>query len=183
MAVIGTLVNFTIWFVCTLAVAYEVLVMLVPWSLGWVPEINIMLARTLFWFFGHALVYFWLLPSYIMFYTMLPKLAGGKLYSGNAGRIAFFIFLILSIPIGVHHQFGDPSIGRGVKLTQSILTFGVAIPSFITAFTIAASLEYAARKRVLKACGAGYGSCPSSGKTYSCSGISSTGSFCSSSAG
>jgi len=147
VAVIGTLVNFTIWFVCTLAVAYEVLVMLVPWSLGWTQEINIMLARTLFWFFGHALVYFWLLPSYIMFYTMLPKLAGGKLYSGNAGRIAFFIFLILSIPIGVHHQFGDPSIGRGVKLTQSILTFGVAIPSFITAFTIAASLEYAARKR------------------------------------
>lgn len=147
VAVIGTLVNFTIWFVCTLAVAYEVLVMLVPWSLGWVQEINIMLARTLFWFFGHALVYFWLLPSYIMFYTMLPRLAGGKLYSGNAGRIAFFMFLILSIPIGVHHQFGDPSIGRGVKITQSILTFGVAIPSFITAFTIAASLEYAARKR------------------------------------
>jgi cytochrome c oxidase subunit I len=147
LAVIGTLVNFTIWFVCTLAVAYEVLVLLVPWSLGWTAGVNVVLARTLFWFFGHALVYFWLLPSYIMFYTMLPKLAGGKLYSATAGRIAFFLFLLLSIPIGVHHQFGDPSIGRGIKLTQSILTFGVALPSFITAFTIAASLEYAARLR------------------------------------
>lgn len=147
LAVIGTLVNFTIWFVCTLAVAYEVLVLLVPWSLGWTAGVNVVLARTLFWFFGHALVYFWLLPSYIMFYTMLPKLAGGKLYSATAGRIAFFLFLLLSIPIGVHHQFGDPSIGRGIKLTQSILTFGVAIPSFITAFTIAASLEYASRLR------------------------------------
>jgi cytochrome c oxidase subunit 1 len=141
--VIGTLVNFTIWFVCTLAVAYEVLVLLLPWSLGWTTGVNVMLARTLFWFFGHALVYFWLLPAYIMFYTMLPKLAGGKLYSEMAGRIAFFLFLVFSIPIGVHHQFGDPSIGRGVKLSQSILTFAVAIPSFITAFTIAASLEYA----------------------------------------
>ena len=147
LAVIGTLVNFTIWFVCTLAVAYEVLVLLVPWSMGWTAGVNVVLARTLFWFFGHALVYFWLLPSYIMFYTMLPKLAGGKLYSATAGRIAFFLFLLLSIPIGVHHQFGDPSIGRGIKLTQSILTFGVAVPSFITAFTIAASLEYAARLR------------------------------------
>ncbi len=145
LAIIGTLVNFTIWFVCTLAVAYEVLILLVPWSMGWTAGVNVPLARTLFWFFGHALVYFWLLPSYIMFYTMLPKLAGGKLYSANAGRVAFFIFLLLSIPIGVHHQFGDPSIGRGIKLTQSILTFGVALPSFITAFTIAASLEYAAR--------------------------------------
>ncbi|NIG55822.1 cbb3-type cytochrome c oxidase subunit I [Chitinophaga sp. Cy-1792] len=150
LAVIGTLVNFTIWFVCTLAVAYEVLILLVPWSLGWTAGVNVPLARTLFWFFGHALVYFWLLPSYIMFYTMLPKLAGGKLYSGTAGRIAFFIFLLLSIPIGVHHQFGDPSIGRGIKLTQSLLTFGVALPSFITAFTIAASLEYAARLRGAK---------------------------------
>lgn len=144
LAVIGTLVNFTIWFVCTLAVAYEVLILLVPWSLGWTAGVNVMLARTLFWFFGHALVYFWLLPAYIMFYTMLPKLAGGKLYSGTAGRIAFFLFLLFSIPIGVHHQFGDPSIGRGIKLTQSLLTFAVAIPSFITAFTIAASLEHAA---------------------------------------
>ncbi|MBV8253143.1 MAG: cbb3-type cytochrome c oxidase subunit I [Chitinophaga sp.] len=150
LAIIGTLVNFTIWFVCTLAVAYEVLILLVPWSMGWTVGVNVPLARTLFWFFGHALVYFWLLPSYIMFYTMLPKLAGGKLYSATAGRVAFFIFLLLSIPIGVHHQFGDPSIGRGIKLTQAILTFGVALPSFITAFTIAASLEYAARQRGAK---------------------------------
>src|SRR5437868_1286333 len=33
---------------------------------------------------------------------------------------------------------------------QSLLTFGVMIPSFITAFTIAASLEYAGRKRGAK---------------------------------
>ncbi len=32
----------------------------------------------LFWFFGHPLVYFWLLPTYVMYYTMLPKLSGGK---------------------------------------------------------------------------------------------------------
>jgi cytochrome c oxidase subunit 1 len=150
LAVLGTLINFTIWFVCTLAVAYEVLVLLIPWSMGWTATVNVTLTRTLFWFFGHALVYFWLLPAYIMFYTILPKLAGGKLYSELAGRIAFFIFLLLSIPIGVHHQFGDPGIGKGIKLTQSILTFGVAVPSFITAFTIAASLEYAGRKRGAK---------------------------------
>jgi cytochrome c oxidase subunit 1 len=146
----GTLVNFMIWFVCTLAVAYEVLVLLLPWSLGWVETINIPLSRTLFWFFGHALVYFWLLPAYTMYYTMLPKLAGGKLYSDNAGRLVFFLFLILSIPIGAHHQFAEPSITPNTKFFQSLLTFAVVIPSFLTAFTIAASLEYAARKRGAK---------------------------------
>lgn len=147
LPVLGMLVNFIVWFVCTLPVAYEVLVLLLPWSMGLTPGVNIPLARTLFWFFGHALVYFWLLPAYVMFYSMLPKLAGGKLYSANAGRLVFFLFLILSIPIGVHHQFGEPSISRGVKFFQSVLTFGVAVPSFITAFTIAASLEYAGRLR------------------------------------
>ena len=147
LAVLGTLVNFIIWFVCTLAVAYEVLVLLLPWAMGWKTTVNVTLARTLFWFFGHALVYFWLLPAYIMFYNFLPKLAGGKLYSDMAGRIAVFLFLLFSVPVGVHHQFSDPSITKGVKIFQSLLTFGVAIPSFITAFTIAASLEYAGRKR------------------------------------
>ncbi len=147
LAVLGTLVNFTIWFVCTLAVAYEVLVLLIPWSMGWVKGINVTLARTLFWFFGHALVYFWLLPAYIMFYTILPKIAGGKLYSDLAGRITLFLFLLFSIPVGVHHQFSDPGITQGIKFFQGFLTYGVAIPSFITAFTIAASLEYAGKQR------------------------------------
>lgn len=150
LAVLGTLINFIIWFVCTLAVAYEVLVLLLPWAMGWTTTVNVTLARTLFWFFGHALVYFWLLPAYIMFYTILPKVAGGKLYSDLAGRIALFLFLLFSVPVGVHHQFSDPSISKGIKMFQGLLTYGVSIPSFITAFTLAASLEYAGRKRGAK---------------------------------
>jgi len=150
LAVLGTIINFTIWLVCTLAVAYEILVLLLPWSLGWTKTINVTLARTLFWFFGHALVYFWLLPAYIMYYTVLPKVAGGKLFSENAGRLAFFLFLILSVPVGVHHQFSEPGISSSTKILHSILTFGVAIPSFITAFTISASLEHAGWKRNAK---------------------------------
>jgi len=147
LAVLATLINFILWFACTLAVAYEVLVLLLPWSLNITKDVNVTLARTLFWFFGHALVYFWLLPAYIMYYTILPKVAGGKLYSDLAGRIAFFILLLLSVPVGVHHQFSDPNITQNYKFFSSVLTFGVAIPSFITAFTIAASLEYAGKKR------------------------------------
>lgn len=147
LAVFGNLANFIIWFLCTLSVAYLVLAMLLPWSIGLKQAINIPLSRTLFWFFGHALVYFWLLPAYLMYYTALPKLAGGKLYSDTAGRIVFLLFLVFSIPIGVHHQFAEPAIQQGVKFFQSVLTYAVAIPSLLTAFTIAASLEYGARKR------------------------------------
>ena len=150
LAVWGNLANFIIWFICSMSVAIEIIFFLLPWSLGWIDGINVELTRVLFWFFGHPLVYFWLLPAYIMYYTILPGVAGGKLYSDKAGRIVFALFIILSIPIGTHHQFMEPAIEQGYKLFHSFLTFGVAIPSILTAFTIAASLEYAGRKRGAK---------------------------------
>ncbi|MEN2992340.1 MAG: cbb3-type cytochrome c oxidase subunit I [Bacteroidia bacterium] len=147
LAVLGILVSFLIWFLCTIPLAVEVLFMLIPWSLGWVSSINIPLARTLFWFFGHPLVYFWLLPAYVVYYVMLPKAAGGKLYSPYAARLVFILFLVLSIPVGLHHQYTEPGFERFWKGVHALLTFAVAIPSFITAFTVAASLEYAGVQR------------------------------------
>ncbi len=147
LAVYGMLANFIIWFIASIAVAVEILFFLLPWSLGWIDGINVQLTRTLFWMFGHPLVYFWLLPAYILYYTILPGVAGGKLFSDNAGRLVFAMFIILSIPIGTHHQFMEPAIRQGFKLLHSFMTMGVAVPSLITAFTIAASLEFAARLR------------------------------------
>ena len=147
LAVVGMLATFTIWLLATLPLAYEVLVLLLPWSLGWTPTVNVVLARTLFWFFGHPLVYFWLLPSYVMFYVMLPTLAGGKLYSDAAARLAFMAFIVLSAPVGLHHQFADPGISSSYKWLHGALTFLVALPSFMTAFTVAASLEHGAQAR------------------------------------
>ncbi len=146
LAVVGIFCTFIIWQLCTLPVAYEVLVLLLPWSMGWVDGVNVLLARTLFWFFGHPLVYFWLLPIYVMFYTVLPKVSGGKLFSDFGGRFAFLLFLVLSSPLGLHHQFADPGISQSWKGLHAILTSLVAVPSMITAFTVAASLELAARK-------------------------------------
>jgi cytochrome c oxidase subunit 1 len=147
LGVVGILSTFTVWLMATLPLAYEVIVQLIPWSLGWVATIDVVLARTLFWFFGHPLVYFWLLPAYVMFYVMLPELAGGKLYSDDAGRLVFMLFIVLSCPVGLHHQFADPGISISYKWLHGALTFMVAVPSFITAFTLTASLEYAARRR------------------------------------
>ncbi len=146
LAVVGIFSAFIVWMIATLPLAYEMLVMLIPWSLGRIDTINVLLARTLFWFFGHPLVYFWLLPAYAMYYAMLPRVAGGKLYSDAAGRLVFMLFIVFSAPVGVHHQFGDPGISVSWKWLHTILTFGVALPSLITAFTLAASLEYAARQ-------------------------------------
>src|SRR5581483_3166405 len=146
LAAVGMFSAFIIWQICTLPVAYEVIVQLIPWSLGWTPGVNVVLSRLLFWFFGHPLVYFWLLPAYVMYYTIMPRLAGGKLYSDFYGRFVFMAFIVLSSPLGLHHQFTEPAISSGYKALHASLTFLVAVPSLVTAFTLAASLEYGARQ-------------------------------------
>ncbi len=147
LAVFGVFVNHILWTIMIVPVAVEILFQLFPLSIGLVEDINPLLARTLFWFFGHPVVYFWLLPAYVMLYTMLPKIVSdkGKLYSDPAGRLAFILFLLFSLPVGLHHQFTEPGITNAWKLIHAIFTFFVALPSLITAFTVAASLEYSAK--------------------------------------
>jgi cytochrome c oxidase subunit I len=145
LAVVGIFAAFIVWLIATTPVAIEVIFLLIPWSMGWVATVNVPLARMLFWFFGHPLVYFWLLPAYIMYYTMLPKLAGGKLFSDFAGRLTFLWLLLYSAPVGIHHQFTEPGISSTWKFVHAFFTMLVAVPSFLTAFTIGASLEHGAR--------------------------------------
>ena len=57
--------TFLLWQIATLGVAITVLFQFIPWSFGWVETINVMVSRTLFWYFGHPLVYFWLMPAYM----------------------------------------------------------------------------------------------------------------------
>jgi cytochrome c oxidase subunit 1 len=139
--------NMAMWQIATLGVAIEILSMLLPWSLGFIDATDPELARTYFWFTGHPLVYFWLLPAYISWYGMLPKQAGGKLFSDSLARLAFWLFLIVSVPVGFHHQFVDPGVPTGWKWIHATLTYSVFFPSMLTAFTVIASLEYAGRKR------------------------------------
>jgi cytochrome c oxidase subunit 1 len=135
------------WYISSIGVALEVVVLLIPWSLGLVTNIDPLLPRTLFWYFGHAVVYFWLLPAYFVWYSILPKLSGGRLFSDSLTRIVFILFLLLSTPIGFHHQYADPGIDLGYKMWAVISTLLILLPSLMTAFTVISSMEHGARQR------------------------------------
>lgn len=143
----ATAANAMLWLLATLGVAAEMLFQLIPWSLGLTAKIDPLLARTLFWFFGHPLVYFWIIPAYTIWYAVAPREAGGKLFSEPLGRMVFTLFLVLSIPVGLHHQFQDPGIPASWKLFHTFNTMAVSFPSLVTAFTVVASLEVAGRLR------------------------------------
>jgi cytochrome c oxidase subunit 1 len=143
----GMLATIIIWYLATAGLATEVVGMLIPWSLGLVEKIDPLVARTYFWWFGHPLVYFWLLPAYVLWYYVLPQVAGGRLFSERLARMVFILFVLFSTPVGFHHQFTDPGITAGWKLAHTVTTYAVLYPSLVTAFTVIASLEIAGRMK------------------------------------
>jgi cytochrome c oxidase subunit 1 len=147
LAAFMSLVTMAMWTLASVGLAASMLFMLIPWSLGLVAGTDPLLTRTLFWLTGHPIVYFWLLPAYVSWYTLVPRQAGGRLFSDPMARGSFLLFLILSAPLGLHHQVTDPGIHEGWKLFQAFLTFAVFFPSLLTFFNVVASLEGAGRAR------------------------------------
>jgi cytochrome c oxidase subunit 1 len=135
----------TMWIIATLGVVAE-MCLLIPWSLGWTSGIDVGLTRMFFWYFGHPLVYFWIMAAYAIWYTLVPARFGGRIFSDGLTRLAFIMLLLLSTPVGLHHQYLDPGISAGWKWMHTVTTYGVVIPSFMTAFAIFATFEIAARK-------------------------------------
>jgi len=135
----------TMWIIATLGVVAE-MGLLIPWSLGWTSGIDVGLTRMFFWYFGHPLVYFWIMAAYAIWYTLVPARFGGCIFSDGLTRLAFIMLLLLSTPVGLHHQYLDPGISAGWKWLHTVTTYGVVIPSFMTAFAIFATFEIAARK-------------------------------------
>jgi cytochrome c oxidase subunit 1 len=134
---------FVMWIVATLGVVAE-MGLLIPWAFGWTPGINVMLTRILFWYFGHPLVYFWIMGAYVIWYNIIPTRYGGNVFSDGLTRLTFIMLILLSTPVGLHHEFMEPGISSAWKMLHTIDTYGVVIPSFITAFAIFASFELAA---------------------------------------
>ena len=136
-----------LWGWTAVGAALELLFQIIPVTLGLRTTIDAGLARVLFSWTLHAIVYFWLMPAYIAYYTIVPRAIGGRLFSDQMGRISFILFLVVAMPIGVHHLFADPEVGSGFKFLHSVFTALVTLPTLLTIFTISASVEIAARLR------------------------------------
>ena len=80
-------------------------------------------------------------------YVVIPKVIGGKIFSDSLARMSFILFLLFSIPVGLHHQLLEPGIDPAWKFLQVILTFLVVIPSLMTAFSLFATFEQYGRSK------------------------------------
>jgi cytochrome c oxidase subunit 1 len=147
LAMYANMAGAYLWAWTAVGAALEILFQILPVALGFKSTIDAGLARVLFSWTLHAIVYFWLMPTYIAFYVIVPRAIGGRLYSDVMARLSFALFLVFAMPIGIHHLFADPEVGSGFKYVHSVFTAMVVIPTLLTVFTICASVEIAARLR------------------------------------
>ena len=135
-----------VWLWASAGMAVELVIQLLP--SGTARSVaDAGLARTLYSWTLHAIVYFWLTPAYLAFYALFPRACGGRLFSDEAARIAFVLILLFSLPVGFHHLYADPEHGSAIKLLHAVLTFVVIAPTLLTIFTVTASAEVGARLR------------------------------------
>jgi len=147
LAMFANVAGSYLWAWTAVCAAIEILFQILPVALGLTATIDAGLARVFFSWTLHAIVYFWLMPTYIAYYVIIPRAVGGRLYSDLMARLSFVLFLVVAMPIGVHHLFADPQVGSGFKFLHSVFTALVALPTLFTVFTICASLEIAGRLR------------------------------------
>lgn len=130
----------------SILVAVEVFT-LIPWAFGWKETINVLVARTLFWGFGHTLVNIWYLTAASAWYVTLPKILNVKPFSDSLTRLVVFLLVILNIPGGFHHQIIDPGITLGWKFTHVFMSLSIGFPSMMTAFAMFYLLVRAGHER------------------------------------
>ena len=147
LAMFANVAGAYLWAWTALGAALEILLQILPVAFGWKATIDAGLSRVLFSWTLHAIVYFWLVPAYIAYYTIVPGSIGGRLYSDSMARVSFILFLIFAMPIGIHHLFADPQVGAGFKFLHAVFTGMVSVPTLLTVFTICASVEIAGRLR------------------------------------
>ncbi|WP_343802110.1 cbb3-type cytochrome c oxidase subunit I [Bacillus carboniphilus] len=137
---------FVLLFFGSIPVAIEVLT-IIPWSLGWVETINVMVSRTLFWAFGHTLVNIWYLTAVSAWYVIVPKIIGGRRWSDLLTRVVVIALVVMNITGGFHHQIIDPGISESVKFMHVFMSLAIGFPSLMTAYAMFAVFEKTGRRK------------------------------------
>lgn len=131
----------------TAFVAVEVIFMIIPWSLGWVDTINVMVARTLFWAFGHTAVNIWYLTAVSAWYVIVPKIIGGTRFNDYLTRVVVIGLVVMNITGGFHHQIIDPGISLPIKLMHVFMSLAIGFPSLMTAYAMFRVFERTGRRK------------------------------------
>jgi cytochrome c oxidase subunit 1 len=131
------------------------LVALVPalfYSQGWIGSVEPIVYRGWFWGLGHTLQYVNVVAMVVAWYGIAALALRAGPVNQKFTRIAFVLYLVLTVPVLGHHFLVDPSLSTEVKLVGgSLFGFALGVPSLLHGLAVMGGVE--ARLRNLGATG------------------------------
>lgn len=119
-----------------------VMVLGLLYSLDWIAATDADLWKQLFWGFGHTAQYINISATAAIWYTLIAVSTGAKPLSEKYSRLAFFFYIVFTVPVATHHLIVDPAYSVTFKIINStLMALGLAIPSMMHAFVIPGALE------------------------------------------
>src|SRR5579875_1256773 len=96
--------------------------------------------QTIFWFFGHSVVYMLFLPAVVVLYYIIPTLVNRPIYSERMAVWSAVLYFVFSDIVPIHHLYLTV-FPAWVNLMQEIMTYGVVVPSVMTFFNLWATVK------------------------------------------
>lgn len=96
--------------------------------------------QTIFWFYGHAVVYMLFLPAVVALYYIIPLLVNRDIYSEKMAIIAAILYFAFSGIVPIHHLYLTV-FPYWLNIAQEVMTYGVVVPSVMTFFNLWATTK------------------------------------------
>ena len=94
----------------------------------------------------HNVHYLPLMAAVIIWYVLVEVMAGVKsIFGQRFSKIVFASYLIFVPPTSLYHMFLDPNLSDAVKVTGSLLSLFIGVPTVLVFLIIVSSLEAHAR--------------------------------------
>lgn len=116
------------------------------WALGWGP---FPASHSTNWhILFHNMHYLPLMATVLMWYVLVKALTGVKSVFGERfSKIVFSMYLVFVPPTSLYHMFLEPGLPGAVRVTGSLLSLFVSVPTLTAFLIIVASLEVHARSQ------------------------------------
>jgi cytochrome c oxidase subunit 1 len=132
--------------VATLVLLFSTPTVMVEQMLGIVQitsppfDVNALLAKNLFWLFGHPIVYFAFFIIVGMYYFLMPTFANRPLPSERWARAPWPLLLVSGVGVYSHHLFMDINQPLWVNLFSQSMSYLIGFASGLTIFTLVATM-------------------------------------------
>lgn len=108
-------------------------------SYGLFP-LDTLVNQTVFWFYGHAVVYMLFLPAVAILYYAIPLIVNRPIYSERLAMIAGILYFAFSGIVPIHHLYLTV-FPYWLTIAQELMTYGVVVPSIMTFFNLWATAK------------------------------------------